>query len=110
MLENKISVGLKLVLVAILLSVVHALSSVLGNLGIITDLLLILGTYEAFKLSTNSEERLEYLDKIDDFVDVDELSVSIVDLVNLFLNSKNRLEDLFYKEEVEDEEVEDVTV
>lgn len=107
MLENKVSVGLKLILVVVLLSVVHALSSVLGNLGIITDLLLILGAYEAFKLGTNSEERLKYLDKIDDFIDVDELSVNLVDLVNLFLNSKNSLEDLFYNEE---EEEEDVTV
>ena len=84
-LNTKINLGIKLLLSLIFLILLHNVSSILNNLGIITDLFIIIGVYQSGKFLTNKEIRRSVIDKskeLIDFESFDGFINNIIDIIN----------------------------
>lgn len=84
-LRTKINLGVKLLGLFIILLMLHNVSSILNNLGIITDLFIIIGVYQSGKFLTNKEVRTSVIDKskeLIDFESFDGFIDNVIDLIN----------------------------
>ena len=79
MLNKQVATGLKVSAALAGLVIVHLFGKVLGNLGIVSDALLILGAIQGYKLATDSLSREELADEFMDAVNLDDLASSLVD-------------------------------
>lgn len=84
-LNTKISLAVKILIALVSLVMLHNASSILNNLGIITDLFIIIGVYQSGKFLTNKEVRTSVIDKskeLIDFESFDGLIDNVIDLIN----------------------------
>lgn len=84
-LNTKISLAVKILIALVSLVMLHNASSILNNLGIITDLFIIIGVYQSGKFLTNKEVRTSVIDKskeLIDFESFDGFIYNVIDLIN----------------------------
>lgn len=84
-LNTKISLAVKILIALVSLVMLHNASSILNNLGIITDLFIIIGVYQSGKFLTNKEVRTSVIDKskeLIDFESFDGFIDNVIDLIN----------------------------
>lgn len=95
-LETKINLGIKLLGLVIVVLMLHSVSSMLNNLGILTDLFIVIGVYQSGKFLTNKELRNATINKTKEIVDISSLDD--------FVNSTMTVVNNFTKEETNDVE------
>lgn len=72
-LETRLSIGIKAIGLLVIVLVLHSASSVLNNLGILTDLFIIIGVYQAGQFLTNKESRQNIINKAKELVDTESI-------------------------------------
>mgnify|MGYP000051674964 CR=1 FL=1 len=104
-LNTKISLGVKILIALICLVILHNASSILNNLGIITDLFIIIGVYQSGKFLTNKEIRTSVIDKskeIIDFESFDGFIDNVIDLINNTATEASKTEVSDFKFNIDD--------
>lgn len=104
-LNTKISLGVKILIALICLVMLHNASSILNNLGIITDLFIIIGVYQSGKFLTNKEIRTSVIDKskeLIDFESFDGFIDNVIDLINNTATEASKTEVSEFKFSIDD--------
>lgn len=84
-LNTKINLGIKLLIGLVILVMLHNACSIFNNLGILTDLFIIIGVYQSGRFLINKEVRTSVINKtqeIIDFENFDSFINNVIDLVN----------------------------
>lgn len=84
-LETRLSVGIKAIGLLVIILVLHSASSVLNNLGILTDLFIIIGVYQAGQFLINKETRQNIISKAKELVDtesIDNMVSEVAETIN----------------------------
>lgn len=104
-LNTKISLGVKILIALICLVILHNASSILNNLGIITDLFIIIGVYQSGKFLTNKETRTSVIDKskeLIDFESFDRFIDNVIDTINNTATEASKTEASDFKFSIDD--------
>lgn len=104
-LNTKIRFGVKILIALICLVMLHNASSILNNLGIITDLFIIIGVYQSGKFLTNKEIRTSVIDKskeLIDFESFDGFIDNVIDLINNTATEASKTEVSDFKFSIDD--------
>lgn len=72
--KNTYSIGLKVIVLLVALLLLHTVGNILGSAGLLSDLFIVLGAYQFWLNVKNSEARRKALNKINSFVDVEDLA------------------------------------
>ncbi len=87
-LETRLSIGIKGVIVLIVVLLLHSTSNVLNHLGILSDLLIVIGVYRAGQFLTNKELRQNSINKAKELIDTESIDKVISDIVNTINETK----------------------
>lgn len=87
-LETRLSIGIKGVMVLIVVLLLHSTSSILNHLGILSDLFIIIGVYQAGQFLTNKELRQNSINKAKELIDTESIDKVINDIVNTINETK----------------------
>ena len=82
MLQQRITLSLQASLLLLSLAVVHMGGSVLGNLGIISDIFVVVGFAQTVRFFLSSYIREDVSEAFEDFMDLEEVSESLTDLIS----------------------------
>ena len=84
MLQSRITLSLQAALVLFALAILHMTGSVLESLGVISDLFAVVGAVQVGRFFINEELRYEITAYAEEILNFDDLSASIMDLVDKF--------------------------
>lgn len=86
MLQQRITLSLQAGLLLLTLAIIHMGGSVLGGLGIISDLFVVIGFSQTVKFFLDSYMRDEVSEAFQDFIDLESLSQEVTGVVRAAMN------------------------
>jgi len=81
MLQQRVNLGLKTILVVTGLAILHLIGSVFGGLGLISDGFLAIGLIQSIRFLFNADFRYEASESFDEFINVNEVTTSTAEYI-----------------------------
>lgn len=94
MLEKQLSMGLKIALIIAAIILIHGVSNIAGNLGLISDLFILLGLIQSVRFISDKQVREETVNSFSNFINTKDVHLFIDKIISFIKEDRIKISDV----------------